>query len=311
MKTVVSLLALTALSVAVAASAFAADYTGRVSWKGANVQALHGADRAAVVRFIDDTRPRGWFRLPSPVCIGGHGWIRTGGGNSDLAVVLDWSERGYSNRLYIYRRGDAGELKIQEIDGWRMGLNIRDLNGDGIDELIVPTGILAWQWLPIIATPSWPAVYRLENGRYVEASRDFPSYYDTEVLPGLDQAIARAQSRGLSDGAAVNLMEKDKILRVLGRNPAAGLNHAYQWMNSDDATLMQCAIATFKDIGAHEKEVEALQQAVPGAIKLQHEAMKSRSRSPSTQPVFSPQSAPPYRAASLGAPLPPQAGGPR
>lgn len=335
MKTVVSLLALTSLSAAVVASALAAD-TGRVSWKQANVQALHGADRAAVVRFVDDARPYDQEKLPSPNCVEGYGWIRTGGGNSDFAVLLNWSQHAYADYLNIYRPGRAGELKIQVIRSWgtspampaatpvpirppasapgqyhqtvREGAGvglispaappplffrspspvspsrwneghlrniIRDLNGDGIDELIISTGILAWRWDPVAGTPSWPAVYRLENGRYVEASRDFPSYYDTHVLPGLDKAIASAQSHGLSDSAAVSILVKDKILRVLGRNPVAGMNHAYRWMNSDDPTLMQCALATFEDIGGHQQEVQELQKALPGAVARAVEKSKS------------------------------------
>jgi len=38
-------------------------------------------------------------------------------------------------------------------------------------------------------------------------------------------------------------------------------------MNSADPQLMQCAIATFSDIGGHEKQVSELRQALPAAIK--------------------------------------------
>jgi hypothetical protein len=62
-------------------------------------------------------------------------------------------------------------------------------------------------------------------------------------------------------------MERDKILRVLGRDPAAGLRQAYQWMNSDDPQVLQCAIATFADIGGHERELRAANQALKPAIQ--------------------------------------------
>jgi hypothetical protein len=199
------------------------------------------------------------------------GWASVGGGKRDFLVLLDISGRGYSNTLMIYSRDSAGNVNSQEIHGWKMGNfkeMVKDLNGNGQDELIVPIE-LDWppgSWTPTTETPAWPAVYRLENGRYVEDSSDFSNYYDTEVLPQLDQSITTAEGRGFSDALAMSILEKNKILRLLGRNPVAGLNQAYQWMNSDNPTLMQCAIATFGDIGSHEKEVRTLQQALPAAI---------------------------------------------
>lgn len=54
-------------------------------------------------------------------------------------------------------------------------------------------------------------------------------------------------------------MERDKILRVLGRDPTAGLNQAYQWLNSDDPYLLQDAEVTFKEVGGHEAEMRTAQ----------------------------------------------------
>jgi hypothetical protein len=50
----------------------------------------------------------------------------------------------------------------------------------------------------------WPEVYHLQNGDYVEASRDFPHFYDEEVLPNLDNQITKAQQMDLPDNAAVS-----------------------------------------------------------------------------------------------------------
>jgi hypothetical protein len=189
-------------------------------------------------------------------------------------VLLDISGRGYANILLIYSKDRAGKVHSQEIDGWKMGnlkQMVRDLNGDGKDELIVqeemgPKGV----WFPLMNMPVWPAVYRLENGKYIEASRDFPNYYDTEVLPQASQGIREAKARMPREPfqqqtVAVAEMMTAKVLRVLGRDPVAGLNQAYQWMNSDDPQLMQCAIATFSDIGGHDKEVRELRHALPAA----------------------------------------------
>src|SRR5713226_317223 len=173
---------------------------------------------------------------------------------------------------------------------------VRDLNGNGEDELIITRELgLGGSWSPLMGMPAWPAVYRLENGRYVEDSRDFPNYYDTKVLPQLDREIREAEARITeepfqAETVAVAELTRDKILRVLGRNPVGGLNEAYQWMNSDNPTLMQCAIAAFGDIGGHEKEVCTLQQALPAAIT--HEIQSRNPGYPSSR-------LPPARSAAL------------
>ena len=234
------------------------------------VHSLSNAERAKLAKFVNANLPPHWIEIPRYSVVESGG-ASVGGGKRDFLVLLDISGRGYSNTLLIYSRDSAGIVDSQEIDGWNMGnfkQMVRDLNGDGEDELMVPIE-LDWppgSWTPTTGTPTWPAVYRLRNGRYVEDSRDFTNYYDTKVLPQLDQSITTAEGRGFSDALAISILEKNKILRVLGRNPVAGLNQAYQWMNSDDPTLMQCAIATFGDIGGHEKEVRTLQQSLPAAI---------------------------------------------
>jgi hypothetical protein len=273
------ILPMIAVMIAFPARVLADDYIGRVPCNAANVDGLRNADHAAVVRFVNATRPQASAEIPSPNVVGEFGWANVGGGKSDFVVLLDFSERGFFNRLWIYHCGSAGDLNIQEIEGWEMGgfnKMVRDFNGDGKDELIIRTQ-LSSDWRPTSEMPAWPAVYRLENGEYVEASRDFPNYYDEKVLPELDKGILEAEARiprepFQQETVAVLEMERNKILRVLGRDPAAGLNQAYQWMNSDDPQLMQCAIATFADIGGHEKEARELQQALPDAIKRKIES---------------------------------------
>jgi hypothetical protein len=44
---------------------------------------------------------------------------------------------------------------------------------------------------------------------------------------------------------------------MLGRNPTAGLQQAYQWMSTDDPYLLLDAAETFKDIGGHQREANA------------------------------------------------------
>jgi hypothetical protein len=129
----------------------------------------------------------------------------------------------------------------------------------------------------------WPQVYRLRDGKYVEASRDFPSFYEKQILPQLGQAIIKARQEvaaprqtavpGDQQGEydrperylAALIMARDKILRVIGRDPTAGLAQAREWMASSDPVLVDDAKAVFEDIGGHEGDVRAATVALERA----------------------------------------------
>ena len=163
---------------------------------------------------------------------------------------------------------------VQTIEGWaNLKTGISDLNGDGRDELIIQRPLVEYS---CAAIATWTAVYRLQNGKYVEASHDFPRFYDEQVLPGLEERIADYQSRLGQDcrhQIAAASLERDKILRVLGRNPAAGLNQAHQWMNTDDPSLLLDAEVTLKEIGGHQEEARVAELAYTRAECERHPAM--------------------------------------
>lgn len=178
--------------------------------------------------------------------------------------------------LTIYWQDDPGKVRFESVgEAAELSKTVKDLNGDGKKELIIWRELAEpGSWSPMADTPRWPAVYRLQGGKYVEDSRDFGNYYDTEILPQLDGRSAElskkaAEDRGYRDGLAQAALEENKILRVLGRDPMAGLQQAYEWMNSDDPQYLQCAIATFADIGGHDEELSTAKQPLKPAI--QHE----------------------------------------
>lgn len=182
---------------------------------------MHGADLAAVAKFASDTRPKVTLGEITPNQVVEFDCAKNGARKSNLVVALDISGRGFYT-LWIYSHGSGDNLIIQEIRGWKqrggLKMMIQDLNGDGVDELIVPTAVgQGGAWTPTDGEPLWPAIYRPENGkfveqtvdfpniwrtrsielstRYVEASRDFPNYYDTRILPKLDQTIGMLQQK--------------------------------------------------------------------------------------------------------------------
>ena len=258
-------------------AAFAAGIA-EIPWNESNIQTLRGFDENSVDALVNNLRGGD----PMHAMVGGFGWYDLAGDHHyELVVTEDLSGRAWFEYLAIYRQDHAGKPAVQQwIEGDGIGTDlskvVRDLNHDGKHELIIPRVLFSYS---TSETFTWPAVYRLENGKFVEASRDFPTFYDKEVLPALDKYISEAQAQTDArsrpqDVAAVITMKRDKILRVLGRDPTAGLREAYQWMNSDDRQVLQCAIATFADIGGHDQEKRAASEALERALAREKAARK-------------------------------------
>jgi hypothetical protein len=247
---------------------------GNMRWNQANLAHLRSFDKTAVVEFLNEgTGNLGLVVTEQDVWE--YEWVDLAGdGRYELAVIA--SSGPCCVVVGIIRQDSAGKLSDQHFDGaGSLKDAFKDLDGDGKKELILwPEVAQPGSWTPMTATPRWPAVYRLENDKYVEASRDFPNFYDSEILPKLDHDIRRAKN---PQTVAILTLERDKVLRLLGRDPTAGLTHAYEWMSSGDPQMLQCAVATFRDIGGHDKEMREAQQAIPAAFKKELAARGGRS----------------------------------
>jgi len=261
--------------------ALAASIVG-LSWTKGNLDRLNSFGKADVAQLLTDVTG---FALHAdcgcvkPQDIGEFTWTDLqGDGSLELLATLDVNGRQFFNKLIIFRRDASGKVTAEELEGWMItDLHdvSRDLSGNGQDELIIPTVLVSFSTAD---TVTWPAVYRLEKGKYAEASRDFPGYYDTDVLPRLDREIQSAQSEkpaesAMQDQLAALVMVKSKILRVLGRQPTAGLQQAHEWMNSKDPKLLLDAAVTLKDISGHEEESSAAGAAYRRALCESHPGM--------------------------------------
>ena len=234
------------------------------SWNQSNLARLRALDKDAVAGFLNQ-----WSgNMVEPLVASGiqeFEWTDLASdGRYELLVVT--ATGSCCVDLTIYSQDAAGKVTSQILEGsGKLSETVRDLNGDGKDELVIWTDLAEkGSWMPMAETPRWPAVYRLADGKYIEASREFADFYDTEILPKLEVEISKAPTQ---EASAELILQKNKILRVLGRDPSAGLKQAFDWTSSGDPQLLQCAIATFRDVGNHEKELREAQQALPIAIK--------------------------------------------
>ena len=234
---------------------------GSLPWNQSNIEKLRSLDKAAVVRFMNEwAGTEGDPDATKPNQISEFEWLNLADdGKYELATV--GSEGPCCVFLYLYRQDAPGEVTFQSYgEAGELSKTMRDLNGDGKKELVLSQNVVENEGdLKFL----WPVVYRLENGKYVEASRDFPKFYDEEVLPTLDKEIAEDQRPDTNDpeNLAGLLMERFKILRVLGRDPTAGLKEAYGWMKSNDPDLLQDAAVTFSEIDGYEADARAADEA--------------------------------------------------
>jgi hypothetical protein len=219
----------------------------------------------------------------------------TGGDQEHLVVVYAPFGSSGANSVAIYAKSPTGKI-IDEggADGVGLSLDngfgglIQDVDGDGKDELVVPT---SFAFLPTNGVAAiWPRVFKLQNGKYVEASRDFAKFYDTKILPELNIDIADAREDAASEARVTppgtplaqrparirldtSIMARDKILRVIGRDPKAGEQQARDWVYGPDPDPWFAGFV-FHDLGGHEKDREAARRE----MHRENEAARARVR---------------------------------
>jgi hypothetical protein len=279
---------------AFASAAFSAEIDS-LAWNKSNIKTLRAMGKHAVFRFlirqVDPRDENGWTESDLDW---GYNWYPAGNGKYELAI--GYSERPDIGYFTIYWQDAPRKIRSQEFDSaenagvaWYQGPLSADFNRDGKTELVMlePLGGFSPQRTKFIPMGEWPEVYRLRDGKYVEASRDFPSFYEKQVMPQLDKAITQARQDAAAPrptpGSGGNpqsymshqpdrylaalIMVRDKILRVIGRDPMAGLAHAREWMASSDPVLVDDAKAVFEDIGGHEEDVSTAKVALERASK--------------------------------------------
>ena len=275
MKKVLVFLLTTMLAFASVASS--AQKIEDIPWDESHIKQLRAAGKHAVFRFfLHQADPDNEMEWTESSISWDYAWYPIGDGKYELAVdYQSGSDIGY---VTIYWRDATGKITSQDFgsagdasEDWYNGPEFADLNGDGQTETIDFANLQydpPSQRTKFIPNGRWPQVYRLRNGKYVEASRDFPKFYENKIVPELDKAMANApEEQSPTRYLAALIMCRDKILRVIGRDPTAGLKQAREWMTSPDPVLVDDAKSVFQDIGGHEEDVRAAKLALERASK--------------------------------------------
>lgn len=229
---------------------------GKMPWNASNCAKLNSSDKAAVVDFVNGLRNPGVLERLDPYSVGQFRWVDlVGNGGCELLFTTHYPAISF---LTIYWQQNPGFSSQSLMGVADLKNGIRDLDGDGKKEIIIDS-YLDSTGAHLGSVILWPQVYRLEGEKYVPASRDFPQFYDLKILPKLDKEIAETPTLQTVRVAALEI-QRDKILRVLGRDPNAGLEKARYWMTSDDPRIVWDAYLVFNDIPGHEAEAKAAKE---------------------------------------------------
>lgn len=269
------------LALLVMASVASAAEIGGIAWTQSNLTILRAFTKVDVAKFIDS----GLVKTVGSAN-GGDKTMATdiqeftwadlaGDHNYELVIVLKSYTKNAANAMGIYHRessGKIGEWWFQgmniQLEGWPppsyIPKAIQDLSGNGRKEIIIPSEL----GKAVGAHPrsTWPKVYQQKNWRFADASRDFASFYDKQILPEYDREIAQARKNAAGatqdtslkaqDRLAALIMARDKVLRVIGRDPKAGEQQAREWIHGPNPRPLD-AIIVFRDMGDHEEDLKA------------------------------------------------------
>lgn len=236
---------------------------GKIPWTTSNLETLRAFNKEAIVRFINES---GAFDT----------WPRTGI-NPSYIWEFKWMDLAKDGKVELVTIQSSGPCCVVLGIDWQdvvgkvssIGFNgastikntVRDLDEDGEYELILYSYLDSDGYRGTTPVAMWPQVYRLKDGNYVPSSRDFPRFYDDEVLPQLDNEIKLDQAQHwpsgspAADNTEILQMQRDKILRVLGRDPTAGSQLAREWVRSTNPETVGRAAVVFADMGyQHERE---------------------------------------------------------
>jgi len=171
--------------------------------------------------------------------------------NTVVIVSRRDDEFGYQVLYHLYNVLDLSTI-------------IKDLNRDGRQELLI-TKVFS-DYCGTCPKAFWTHIYTLREGKYVEASRNFPDYYFNQVIPRLEKKISELQakqyvSEDMKRKKEIILscyyVELDKALRFFSIDNTAGFERAKEWMVSDIPELRRNAVAVFQEI-INEESLQCL-----------------------------------------------------
>lgn len=175
-----------------------------------------------------------------------------GNGSLELVANADISGRAFFNTVVIVRqKGSAFSFqKLHAINVESLSDVIADINNDGRQEMLVPTPLTPYLGGPF-PQAKWTAIYSWSGSVYLEDSSSFASYYASNIVPTLQQALDKAKATSDPLLIALAQVEFDKASRLAaGVGSTAGTAMAQTMATSSDPKMRIWAASVLADIGS-------------------------------------------------------------
>ena len=207
-----------------------------INWTSASALNVLFKDNAHVKRFLNELANEGVTSGPEFVGdvvadvyeyrfidLNGDGWLElvalVGGDRPSTGLEIVFQTPGgvpLTDRLTTTYEG----FVIRELTGRDVpDLNgvLRDLDGDGIDEIVMPQAIgeIVGAAFPQAEIPD---VFEWKNADYVNISARHPEFYRNEVLPGLEWQLRRLEALPAPEDpseATDRRSEREKVVREI------------------------------------------------------------------------------------------------
>jgi len=172
-------------------------------------------------------------------------------GSPDLIATLSATPRLIYSQVIVARHVattfDVQRISILYLEN--LADAVKDLNGDGTIELVVPIEYAAGSGQNVIA---WPVVLQWSGDEFVDASDRFPEVYEGQ-LPAVRDEVLKLERRMGSSPSPLNVEQLagkqlilDRLLRATNRDINAPMRRAEHWMTADNPVLRTFAITVFE-----------------------------------------------------------------
>jgi hypothetical protein len=186
---------------------------------------------------------RNWSQDGNRLC--GVGRLQTDNGAGTLLVVSIEENGRYCNSIAIIRsvpRPEVIEHLTPTGGADRLDSLLRDLDNDGVPEPVFEEQYFGASECQAV----FPVVYKCDMNGCSEQGRHFPDLLVSELDKVRDRIAALSSSSGADIWCLI--IQRDKILRLLGRDKLAGLALARQWVQSADRDTRDKAALVASDI---------------------------------------------------------------
>jgi hypothetical protein len=201
---------------------------------------------AEVQAFMNYLRPSddpvGYFRFAN---------LRNTGTLSLVTCIIQVN--GLYSYIDIIDKGPSG-FTLYEIEQSTMAAAgddysklLGDLDGTGVDELIVQNDLASYVTGGVGYFCLWPVIYKWNGSGYVEASGQFKSYYQQRLQTARQELARTAANHSLP--ACFTTAEGAKTERFLGLDPSAGLGDAMKCAESTKVADRELGLWLLSDIG--------------------------------------------------------------